>query len=149
MTGALAGFDGTVGTTASGFMSSPRMFLNTEHDYNELSGAAPTNKDTILANQKHTVYDLTKQRLYHLKPSTSRAMLVQAGPPPVFEFNSVDYDVWNSTAGLGELGHQSRYLGLQAWIEWENPPPGAATGTNSLVLDIYATYTVSMKKLQE
>lgn len=120
--------------------TSPRLFLATIHDALELS--APTGKEDILKQQRHSVFDLTEQKMFHLKPSTTDYVLSKgAAAVP----NGIVYDKWMTTQAGVLPADASAYQGLNIWCEWEQPPSNDGT----VVIDIYATYTVSMKQLQE
>lgn len=118
--------------------TAPRLFLSTNHDVDELA-TVPTSKNDILKQENHTIYDLSSQRMYHLKPSTS-VLVENAGSTS--SSNQIQWNQWQSNAVTGGASVQTLYQGLQCWMEWYTPIP-------STVIDIYATYTVSMRKLQE
>lgn len=132
--GIATGFAGTI-------TSAPRVFLSTAHDVSELA-TPPASADDVLKQQRHKMMDLNGQMLYHIKPNTTVYLDNQGGTPSA---NGITYDKWQNTASVGLPAAQSLYQGLQGWIEWENPP----TGSSALEIEIYATYTVSVKKLQE
>lgn len=134
----------TVSNNSPGQCTAPRMYLSTDHDVSDLA-ITPTGSDDILKQQSHTMYDLSTQRMYKINPSVTTYVDAAHSGSPTAQPNSVTWDQWQNTAGSGAA--PTLYQGLKMWIEWFNPPPA---GVNALsYLDIYATYTVSMRKLQE
>jgi len=126
------------GANISFTTNAPRLFMSTVHDVAELANT-PTGKNDLLKQENHTIYDLTQQRMYHLKPNTTVAVENADGTQ---SSNQIQWNKWQNSAGLGLATAQTTWQGLQLWMEWYNPTPGQ-------FIDIYATYTVSMRKLQE
>jgi len=112
--------------------------MSTVHDVAELANT-PASKNDLLKQENHTIYDLTQQRMYHIKPNTTVAIENADGTQ---SSNQIQWNKWQNSAGLGAATDQTTWQGLQLWMEWYNPTPGQ-------LIDIYATYTVSMRKLQE
>lgn len=132
-----SGVIASAGASPTSF-TAPRLFLTTNHDVDELA-IVPTSKNDILKQENHTIYDLSTQRMYHLKPSTSVLVENAAGGS---SSNQIQWNQWQSNAVTGGATAQTLFQGLQCWMEWYTPIP-------AVVIDIYATYTVSMRKLQE
>lgn len=148
-----------IDTTGTGVVGggggAPRLYLHTQHDTNKVANEAITGPDSILRYGTHTLYDLTGQRLYHIKPSTAMASanVTQAAVNPSNTgtlANTPTFGRWiDSSFGSASSASEVSYDGLQMWAEWENPPLQAtATGLISTVVDVFATYTVSMKTIE-
>lgn len=137
------------GPVLNGGGGAPRLYLHTQHDGNKVANESITGPDSILRYGTHTLYDLSGQRLYHIKPSTTNTMQISGGATSV-TYQAPVFNKWMDTSnGAGSAGAEVKYNGLQMWAEWENPPlQASATGLVSTVVDVYATYTVSMKQLE-
>lgn len=140
--------------TLTGPLSAPRLYMHTQHDNERVDLEVPTSGDDIMKYPHHTIYDLTKQRMYHFKPNTMMTSTTQGGSTgPGTSALTPGYSKWQSTifnsAGIPAFTDPD-YLGIQAWYEWQNPPLTNTTpGNNDSVIDIYATYTVCMKEHHE
>lgn len=142
----------TLGAESGG--GAPRLYIHTQNDPFKINNEVIASGDNILRYGSHTMYDLTKQRLYHLKPSVSLAAMDQANNtilPGVGVANTMAYNRWIDTSfGTAVAANEAVYQGIQMWMEWENPPiPTGGTAGDHTIIDVFATYTVSMKQLEE
>lgn len=141
-----------VGTSANGPTTAPRCFFHTQHDEQRIELEVPASSDDIMKYPDHTIYDLSQQRMYHLKPNTMMTTSSTAGSI-ASSFLTPGFRKWQSTLlnSAGSPGFTDPdYYGLQAWLEWQNPPEASPTpGENEAVIDIFATYTVQMKEHHE
>lgn len=141
------------GAMDGGGGGAPRLYMHTQRDAFKIANDTPT-LDYILAYGDHTIYDLSKQRLYHIKPSTTQSAAFNQGGSYIGA-NATErptFGKWFATStGTTLATNEIQYLGLQYFIEWENPPLPtvvSATTTIGTQIDIFATYTISMKTLE-
>lgn len=135
--------------TLTGPLSAPRVYAHSQHDQTRINSEIPTSGDDIMRYPTHTIYDLTKQRMYHLKPNTMVATATGSTDIVPYSFTP-GYNKWQSTVSNGDVFTDPTYFGIQTWMEWQNPPLTNTTpGNNDSVIDIYATYTVCMKEHHE
>lgn len=155
--------DDGAATLLAGGGGAPRLYLHTQHDANKVMNEPILFPDDILKFSDHTVYDLTQQRRYHIKPSvTLGAYGNNVGPgtqPLITGANAPKFNQWiDSSAGAqyptastndNEILHQ----GVQIYMEWENPPLPTVVapppGTVGALIIIYATYVFELKTLEE
>lgn len=147
---------GLVDATQGAGGGAPRLYLHTQHDYNKIVNETIADGEDILKYSTHTIMDLNKEKLYHIKPSVTFGASTNngSGPGGTGTGNAPAYRKWIDssiavpTTGQNEVVHD----GLQLWLEWENPPlvtVTADTTSTGTVIDIFATYTFSVKELEE